>query len=77
MTDSNGTVRLNASRLRWQQTTTALLCGTTLVTLPMLVNAQESGEGSDNGEGYRLAPIIVNAQAYADDDANSIVAQEL
>ena len=77
MTDSNSTVRRNASRVRWQQTTTAILCGTTLVSIPMLGNAQETGEGSDDNEGYRLAPIIVNAQAYADDDANSIVAQEL
>ncbi|MBR9904582.1 MAG: TonB-dependent receptor plug domain-containing protein, partial [Gammaproteobacteria bacterium] len=77
MTDSSSTVRRGASRLRWQQTTTAILCGTTLVSIPMLGNAQETGEGSDDNEGYRLAPIIVNAQAYADDDANSIVAQEL
>ncbi|OJA06912.1 TonB-dependent siderophore receptor [Halomonas sp. QHL1] len=77
MTDSKGTVRRNASRLRWQKATNAILCGTTLVTIPMIGNAQETGDGSDNNEGYRLTPIIVNAQAYADDDANSIVAQEL
>lgn len=77
MTDSSSTVRRVASRLRWQQATTAILCGTTLVTIPMLGNAQEVGDGSDDSGEYRLAPIIVNAQAYADDDANSIVAQEL
>ncbi|MGP5308414.1 TonB-dependent siderophore receptor [Vreelandella alkaliphila] len=77
MIDSRSTVRRNANWLRWQQATTAILCGTTLVTIPMIGNAQETGEGVDDNEGYRLAPIIVNAQAYADDDANSIVAQEL
>lgn len=77
MTDSSSTVRRTASWLRWQQATTAILCGTTLVTIPMLGNAQETVDGSDDNAGYRLAPIIVNAQAYADDDANSIVAQEL
>ncbi|MGP5562434.1 TonB-dependent siderophore receptor [Vreelandella alkaliphila] len=77
MIDSRSTARRNANWLRWQQATTAILCGTTLVTIPMIGNAQETGEGVDDNEGYRLAPIIVNAQAYADDDANSIVAQEL
>ena len=59
MTDSSSTVRRNASWLRWQQTTTAILCGTTLVTIPMIGNAQETGESSEGNEGYRLAPIIV------------------
>ncbi|WP_234346849.1 TonB-dependent siderophore receptor [Halomonas sp. G11] len=56
--------------------TTAFLCG---VTIPMIGVAQEAsdGNGNDEKEAYRLAPVIVNAQAYADDDANSIVAQEL
>ncbi|MCO7247107.1 TonB-dependent siderophore receptor [Halomonas sp. Mc5H-6] len=76
MTDSSSRVRCHANRLRWQQTTTAFLCG---VTLPMIGVAQEAseGNGNDEKEAYRLAPVIVNAQAYADDDANSIVAQEL
>jgi iron complex outermembrane receptor protein len=45
----------------------------------MIGVAQEAsdGNGNDEKEAYRLAPVIVNAQAYADDDANSIVAQEL
>ncbi|WP_148253422.1 TonB-dependent siderophore receptor [Aidingimonas lacisalsi] len=77
MTDSNSTVRRNANRLRWQRTTTALLCGTTLATAPMIGNAQEAGDGNDDKETYRLAPIIVNAQAIADDNANTTVAREL
>jgi len=48
-----------------------LLGGTALVALPMGAAAQEPGEA------YRLAPIIVNMGAAADDDAASIVAQEL
>ncbi|KPQ26446.1 TonB-dependent siderophore receptor [Halomonas sp. HL-93] len=77
MTDSSSRVRCHANRLRWQQTTAAILCGTTLFTLPMIGSAQETADGSDSNEDYRLSPIIVNAQAYADDDANSIMAQEL
>ncbi|MGP9468008.1 MULTISPECIES: TonB-dependent siderophore receptor [unclassified Halomonas] len=77
MFDSTSTVWPNTNRLRWQQTTTAILCSTTLITIPMIGNAQEAGDGNGNNGDYRLAPIIVNAQAYADDDANSIVAQEL
>ncbi|BES70246.1 TonB-dependent siderophore receptor [Marinobacter nanhaiticus D15-8W] len=43
----------------------------------MIGNAQEAGESNDNGEAYRLAPIIVNATAAADDNANTTVAREL
>lgn len=49
----------------------ALLLGcTALVALPMGARAQEDAP-------YRLAPIIVDLGAEADDDAASIVAQEL
>lgn len=75
MTDSK--TRLSAAWMQRQRTTTALLCGTALVAVPMIGNAQEAGEGNDDGETYRLAPIIVNATASADDNANTTVAQEL
>lgn len=62
-------------RPRRSRCSAALLMGcTALVTLPVAVLAQETGAG---GEGYRLAPIIVNLGAESDDDANSIVAQEM
>ena len=52
---------------------TFLLCCMALITVNGGVHAQE-----DNGlEPYRLSPIIVNAKAESDDDANSIVAREL
>ncbi len=57
MTDSSSTVRRNASWLRWQQTTTAILCGTTLVTIPMIGNAQETGESSVGNEAIALLPL--------------------
>lgn len=54
----------------------ALLMGcTALVTLPGPALAQDLAE--DDGPGYRLAPIIVDLGAAADDDAASIVAQEM
>ena len=68
----------NASWTRWQHTATAFVCCTSLVAIPMSGKAQEpGGSKGEEQEAYRLAPIIVNAQAVADDDANSIVAQEL
>ncbi|MCJ0974010.1 TonB-dependent siderophore receptor [Pseudomonas sp. PS1] len=42
----------------------------------MTGNAQSTSE-TKSDEPYRLAPVIVNAQASADDDANSVVAKEL
>ncbi|MEC9483726.1 MAG: TonB-dependent receptor plug domain-containing protein, partial [Halomonas sp.] len=83
MTDRKN--RPGASWTRWQRTATALVCCTPLVAVPMSGNAQEAGsnapaagEGNDGEqEAYRLSPIIVNAQALADDNANTIVAQEL
>nr|WP_245629295.1 TonB-dependent siderophore receptor [Celeribacter indicus] len=38
--------------------------------------AQDTSDAGED-EPFRLAPIIVNAQGEADDDANSVVAQEL
>ena len=55
-------------------TTTAILCGSALFAIPALGNAQQTG--SDDG-AYRLSPVIVNAQAAPDDDADTVVAREL
>ncbi|MEH6564139.1 MAG: TonB-dependent siderophore receptor [Halopseudomonas sp.] len=46
------------------------------MAVPLSVNAQEA-DNADEEQAYRLAPVIVNAQVAADDDANSVVAQEL
>lgn len=60
-----------------------LLIGCAALALaPWGAQAQEaSDEAADfeleSGETFRLSPIIVNARAEADDDANSIVAREL
>lgn len=65
-------------RARWQGTTAALLCCTPLMVFPGSGNAQEADDDNGNEpEGYRLAPIIVNAQALADDNRNTTVAREL
>ncbi|WP_420024366.1 TonB-dependent siderophore receptor (plasmid) [Cereibacter azotoformans] len=54
----------------------ALLLGcSALVTLPGAALAQDASP--QDADTYRLSPIIVDAGAAADDDANSIVAQEL
>lgn len=60
----------------WRRTTTAFLCCAPLVAAPMTSSAQSASE-TKSDEPYRLAPVIVNAQASADDDANSVVAKEL
>ncbi|KAB0550890.1 TonB-dependent siderophore receptor [Pseudomonas argentinensis] len=60
----------------WQRTATAALFCTPLVAVPLSVTAQEATTISEE-EAYRLAPIIVNTQATASDDANTVVAQEL
>ncbi|WP_417280648.1 TonB-dependent receptor plug domain-containing protein [Celeribacter sp.] len=52
-----------------------LMCCTALATLPLSAYAQDESDGS--GEIYRLAPIIVDSTADIDDDANSVVAQEI
>ncbi|WP_163577706.1 TonB-dependent siderophore receptor [Halomonas faecis] len=76
MTDRK--IRTGASRTRWQRTTTTLVCCTPLVALPVSGSAQETGSSQDDEqEAYRLTPIIVNAQAIADDNANTVVAREL
>ncbi|WP_070885535.1 TonB-dependent siderophore receptor [Pseudomonas argentinensis] len=61
--------------MSWQRTAAALFC-TPLVAVPLSVNAQEATTISEE-EAYRLAPIIVNTQAAASDDASTVVAQEL
>ncbi|WEF24501.1 TonB-dependent siderophore receptor [Paracoccus sp. S3-43] len=54
---------------------TALLLGcTALIASPAL--AQDAGTGTETSP-YRLSPILINAEGQFDDDANSIVAQEL
>lgn len=53
----------------------AVFCCAPLVGLPFGANAEEKNTTED--EAYRLAPIIVNANADAGDDANTVVAQEL
>ncbi|MCA0975053.1 TonB-dependent siderophore receptor [Halomonas denitrificans] len=53
---------------------TAVCCLAPVLSFPAL--AQEADSDAKD-EVYRLAPIIVNAKAVADDDANAIVAQEL
>ncbi len=73
---SDSRTGLDAARTPWQRITTALLYCVPLAVAPMGGMAQESSD-TNEGEAYRLAPIIVNAQANADDDANSTVAQEL
>ncbi len=66
--------RLIRARTPWQCKTGALLFCVPLAAVPIGSLAQESA-ASD--EPFRLAPIIVNAKAAADDDANSVVAKEL
>jgi len=66
--------RLIPARTPWQRTTGALLFCAPLAAAPLGSFAQEAA-ASD--EPFRLAPIIVNAKASADDDATSVVAKEL
>lgn len=67
---------LDKAQAPWRRTTTAFLCCAPLVATPLSGNAQESSR-KDGEEPYRLAPIIVNANASAGDDASTVVAQEL
>lgn len=62
---------------RWQGATTALLCCAPLAAFPVNGSAQETGTGNDGEQRYRLAPVIVNAQALRDDNTSTIVAREL
>ncbi|MCW2291395.1 iron complex outermembrane receptor protein [Pseudomonas sp. BIGb0408] len=74
MTDSkNGVINAHAS---WQRAATAAMFCAPLVAVPFGVNAQEAITIGEE-ESYRLAPIIVNSQAAASDDASTVVAQEL
>lgn len=63
----------NAVSARLQRNTAAFLFCTPLIAVSISAQAQEENEK----ENFRLAPIMVNAQAVADDDANSVVAKEL
>lgn len=56
-----------------QRTATMILCSAPLM-VPMAANAEE-GRNTENT--FRLSPIIVNDQALANDDADTIVAKEL
>ncbi|MFC3630268.1 TonB-dependent siderophore receptor [Paracoccus angustae] len=58
-----------------RRTLTALLLGCTALIATQAL-AQDAGTGSEESP-YRLSPILINADGQADDDANSIVAQEL
>jgi len=66
--------RLFPARTLSQRKTGALLLCAPLAAASLSSFAQETA-ASD--EPFRLAPIIVNAKASADDDANSVVAKEL
>ncbi|MCQ4312856.1 TonB-dependent siderophore receptor [Pseudomonas stutzeri] len=66
---------LDKAQASWRRTTTAFLCCAPLIA-PLSGNAQESSR-KEGEEPYRLAPIIVNANASAGDDASTVVAQEL
>lgn len=74
MTDTKAPA--SSPRTPRQYSAAALLCCAPLMALPLGASAQAADENSEAGV-YRLAPVIVNAQASADDDANSVVAQEL
>ncbi|MEH6486707.1 MULTISPECIES: TonB-dependent siderophore receptor [Pseudomonas] len=73
MTDSK--TRFIFSRTYRQCATAVLIC-TPLAGLSLSVSAQETDSAAKD-EPYRLAPIIVNAQADAGDDSSTVVAKEL
>lgn len=58
-----------------RRTLIALLLGCTALTASPAL-AQDSGAGTEESP-YRLSPILINADAQADDDANSVVAREI
>jgi iron complex outermembrane receptor protein len=66
---NNKTSFTNTRFTRKHAIATALFCA------PFGAVAQEATTGED--DAYRLAPIIVNTRAAVDDDASSVVAQEL
>ena len=63
------------AQVPWRRTSAVVLCCAPLVGTQM-VYAQETSAVAA-AEPYRLAPVIVNAKASADDDSKSVVAQEL
>lgn len=68
--------RMISAWTRCQGSASVLLCCTPLVFAPLSAQAEQA-ENETEAETFRLAPIIVNAQVQADDDAESTVAQEL
>ncbi len=73
---TGNTAGLDKARTPWRLTTTAFLCCAPLVAAPLSASAQESRR-AEGEEPFRLAPLIVNAQASAGDDSSTVVAQEL
>lgn len=69
-------VGLGGARTPWRRATAAFLCCAPLAAAPLSSSAQEA-TSADDKEPFRLAPIIVNANASAGDDASTVVAQEL
>ncbi|MBS69189.1 MAG: TonB-dependent siderophore receptor [Pseudomonas sp.] len=69
-------VGLGEARTPWRRATAAFLCCAPLAAAPLSSSAQEV-TSADDKEPFRLAPIIVNANASAGDDASTVVAQEL
>lgn len=69
-------VGLGEARTPWRRATAAFLCCAPLAAAPLSSSAQEA-TSADDKEPFRLAPIIVNANASAGDDASTVVAQEL
>jgi iron complex outermembrane receptor protein len=72
MSGRNRTIVSRGNSPWWQHTTTAILGGSVLFAIPAIGYAQQTDDGA-----YRLSPIIVNAQAAPDDDADTVVAREL
>ncbi|TLX64004.1 TonB-dependent siderophore receptor [Stutzerimonas nosocomialis] len=73
---TGNTAGLDKARTPWRLTTTAFLCCAPLVAAPLSASAQESRR-AEGQEPFRLAPLIVNANASAGDDSSTVVAQEL
>ncbi len=63
------------AQVPWRRTSAVVLCCAPLVGAQMGYAQETSAVAAD--EPYRLAPVIVNAKASADDDSKSVVAQEL
>ena len=62
---------------QWRQATSAVVGCTALIALPTSVLAEDAAADNQGDEVYRLAPVIVNSQANAYDDPDSVVAKEL